>query len=233
MWERHLDAGACCPTIPPTFLNVIAQIFWVQATVAVVFGSLLSALSSPTAELLSDGIPSAEAAGSSLLAASPAITSSECRALTTGLRPNNRAKLGLDEPIDTDGGPQSPHRRRPLGRCCVTTMMRGAPRKTPTDGGVRLIFSSERRFARIGSPDGRCRREPSRRGATDESRLGNMGGFCSRKAGGWIWKELNFQGPDTRPQGPKKRKSDGRDRAVGHDQHQTGSRANGSFGTDK
>jgi hypothetical protein len=97
-----------------------------------------------------------------------------------------------------------------------------APRKSPTDGDVRLIFSSERRFARIGSPDGRCRREPSREGLRTKAAWEAWGGFCSRKARGWIWKKLNFQVPDTRPQGPKKRKSDGRDRAVGHDQQPNG-----------
>ncbi|KAH6650391.1 hypothetical protein F5144DRAFT_588876 [Chaetomium tenue] len=109
--------GACCPTIPPTFLDMIARICWVQATVAVVF----------------QRVPSTDGR----------------------LRPNNRAKFGLDRPANERRGPQ---RGRPLSSVTV----RGAPRKTPTDGDLRLIFSSERRFARIATPDGRCRREPSR-----------------------------------------------------------------------
>ncbi|EAQ92942.1 predicted protein [Chaetomium globosum CBS 148.51] len=146
--------GACCPTTPPTFLGMIARIFWVQATVAVVFGNLLSALASPTAELLSDGIPSAEI---ELLPACRISGNHQQRvpSIDGRLRPNNRAKLGLDRPASERRGP---HRGRPLSSVTV----RGAPRKTPTDGDLRLIFSSGRRFARIASPDGRCRREPSR-----------------------------------------------------------------------
>lgn len=191
--------GACCPTTPPTFLGMIARIFWVQAMVAVVFGNLLSALASPTAELLSDGIPSAEI---ELLPACRISGNHQQRvpSIDGRLRPNNRAKLGLDRPASERRGP---HRGRPLSSVTV----RGAPRKTPTDGDLRLIFSSGRRFARIASPDGRCRREPSRElPLRYESSSGSMGGFCSWKAQGWIWKELNFSSPRHSTPGTQKEK---------------------------